>query len=306
MSLITMEDVRAVPLLKDIDENAVNAFIALGNNLHQQKISDYGKELKSKYEADVLELTKIPQNRGETAYDYLKRAFGEKSSSYESQIADLQSKLEKTGKSKGNDSAEYLELSNKYKDLETQYAELKADQDAIVSDYESKLLSKDKNLAKRIALAQFKEATSDLKPKAGTEAAFDELKELRLSRELDKYEIKLESTSDGDEVPRFYLDGKLVTDKANSREPHSARSLALEALRDLIAEDGKGGIGSNPRGSGSGDRKSFASTEVPRSKDEALSMAKNQLSSEGVSRNDPQYQEKLDALYTDAVALIEE
>lgn len=298
--MLTKEDVKQVGILSDIHENAVDAFLDLANNMHKKILSDYGRDLKDRYDKDIFEITGVKQGEREVTHEYLKRAFSEKIGSLNKEIEKAKEKVKSDPNDKESEKA-YMDLKQKYDDLEVQYSALKADTDGLKTDFDEKLAQKDAELTNFKVSSLVNSTLSKLEAKQGLETAFDELKAYRISKMMEENKAVIEIGQNGENLVKFYdKDGRILTDATRSHAPHTIESLSMKYLKDIVKEsEDKAGAGSKAKRATD---RSFVGEA--KTKDDAYMLVSKQLAHEGVAKTDASYQEKFDSLYAEAIETI--
>ena len=260
--MVTKEILSANPVLAKLEDDAVEAILAIYQNAENAVIGNKTKEIYDRLDADILEASGIAKNGSEKTYDYAKRVARELSEKAKSKkdlkakIENLESekaRLEKViSENKGNEETtkELERVKAERENFKNLYTVEKEAKESLKSEYDSKLtgVKIDSELSKATAGVKFKKEYNEAAAKMILSNVLNEL----------KTGYKHDFTEDG---KMLFLDpesGLPLYNKENQLNPFTASDLVMQKLKELDVlctgrtQGGGGTNPQNPKGGGGG------------------------------------------------------
>ena len=239
---ITTEDLKGIEGL-ELNENHANALIELVGNKENDVIANKVKEIHTKYDNDIKEITGLEKQANQKTYDFLKQTLGdykskndgftETKTSLEAKIKELEDKGVDVNNVKIKELSEQLKQVNEQKDLLVQDSDkFKTQLQAKEDEYNASLnnFKIDNMLTSQVAGLKFKKGISEDLQKTVTNAILSELKS--------SYKIEID-----DKGMATFKDtnGNPVRDPNNNHNHITTKSLLTSKFGDML-DSGKPGI----------------------------------------------------------------
>lgn len=244
---------------ESLTEDQIAAIVSLSVNDENQTIGKRIGELHGQYDHDIQEVTGLTKNQGEKSYDFLKRILGDfkeqtselptlktKISAYETEIAGLQKKIQEGGTDE--------ELKKQFQDTKNELTSLRAQYETEKSEFGEKIKGYENQIKTAKVNSEFEKALSELKfkpefPDSVKNTLIQSAKE-KLIRDYSPDWEKVE----GKEILVFRdSEGNIIRNKQNALNPHTAKDLLSENLKDILDLGRKQkGTGTSSGGAGSG------------------------------------------------------
>ena len=291
--MLTEELLRGV---EGLTPEQISSITTLSKNDEEQVIGSKIGEIHASYEKDVLGITGVEKNKGEKAYDYVKRSLTDyktNADTHKSALDTLKAEhAELLAKSKeGGDKA----LLQQIQDAADKVKALELSNETAKQEFETEkqgLLNQVRDIKLNSA---FDAVTSKLKFKSdyNNEAIQRNVKAAKLEL-LSTYTP--EFTENGNLQFRD-KDGELVRDKANSLNPSTLDKLLGKSLEFMVSTTPPAG-GAGGKGAGA-TKKSIADLAGAKTQSEAGDIIKAHLLAQGLTTDSPAYHEKLTEIRTE-------
>jgi flagellar biosynthesis chaperone FliJ len=312
---ITKETIQQQEALKGLEDAQIEAIVTLATNSEQaavnEAIAKKIREVWDSVDADIEEVFGEKKPMSVKSYDMLKQTLRKAKEQAESagglskQLEELKAEKQqlqdqlKGGDKSGALSGQIDKLTQQIKDRDNQLEALRKQVQETEQQYTKQVEEERDKLDRFEFELHLNDAMRGVKfrpeiPESIRQTYIVTAKDKILSQyKRDWIE------QDGKRVPVFRDDqGKIVTNPKNLQEPFKPQDLFLQEIKDVIAEDGKGGGGTGPGDDGDKGR-SVAVAGNPRTKSEATDMIHQALMQEGISAGSEQYHERMRDAYAE-------
>ena len=312
---LTEDKIKQQTALQSLTDEQVKAIATLSANDEQQVLSEAiankTREMWDRLDADLKEVFGVDKPREVKSWELLKQTLTEakekasKASEYEQALNKLKGEktvLEdqlKSGDKSGMLSGRIEKLEQQIKDRDTQLAALKSQVQEKENEYKQQIEQERDKLDRFEFERHIDSALSGVKFKAEIpDTIRDTYIKTAKEQVLSQYKRDW-IEKDGNRIPIFRDDqGNIVTNPKNLQEPYKPQELFLQQIKDVLAEDAKGGTGTKTNGEGR-QGKSVAIAGTPRTKIEATDMIRQSLMAEGIAADSAEYHTRMKEAYSE-------
>lgn len=314
--MLTKEILKAVPALKDLSEEALNAITTLSMNDENAVIAQKTADIHNAYDKDVKELTGKDKPGGVKTYDHVKSVIKEYMEAAQSGTKTLQDKidslareksdLEKKIKENAGDKALAEKLETVEKDIADKENRIKALQKQLEDEKNGAKAGLEKAQAEMIGLqfdfefqrgltgAKFKD--EKIIPKDVRETFI----QTAMSAIKGKYKMDFLEDKDGKKKIPVFRDaqGMIVNNPKNLQNPYTPAEMLLDEIQSLLV-DGKSQAGGGSKPGEGGSSGSFVPTDF-KNRVEATDGLRKHLASQGLVYGTEKFQEAFNKEWTEA------
>lgn len=312
---LTEDKIKQQTALQSLTDEQVKAIATLSANDEQQVLSEAiankTREMWDRLDADLKEVFGVDKPREVKSWELLKQTLTEakekagKASEYEQALNKLKGEktvLEeqlKSGDKSGMLSGRIEKLEQQIKDRDTQLAALKSQVQEKENEYKQQIEQERDKLDRFEFERHIDSALTGVKFKAEIPDTIRETY-IKTAKEQVLSQYKRDwIEKDGNRIPIFRDDhGNIVTNPKNLQEPFKPQELFLQQIKDVLADDAKGGAGTKANGEGR-QGKSVAIAGTPRTKSEATDMIRQSLMAEGIAADSDEYHARMKEAYSE-------
>lgn len=312
---LTEDKIKQQTALQSLTDEQVKAIATLSANDEQQVLSEAiankTREMWDRLDGDLKEVFGVDKPREVKSWELLKQTLTEakekagKASEYEQALNKLKGEktvLEeqlKSGDKSGMLSGRIEKLEQQIKDRDTQLAALKSQVQEKENEYKQQIEQERDKLDRFEFERHIDSALTGVKFKAEIpDTIRDTYIKTAKEQVLSQYKRDW-IEKDGNRIPIFRDDqGNIVTNPKNLQEPYKPQELFLQQIKDVLADDAKGGAGTKANGEGR-QGKSVAIAGTPRTKSEATDMIRQSLMAEGIAADSDEYHTRMKEAYSE-------
>lgn len=312
---LTEDKIKQQTALQSLTDEQVKAIATLSANDEQQVLSEAiankTREMWDRLDGDLKEVFGVDKPREVKSWELLKQTLTEakekagKASEYEQALNKLKGEktvLEeqlKSGDKSGMLSGRIEKLEQQIKDRDTQLAALKSQVQEKENEYKQQIEQERDKLDRFEFERHIDSALTGVKFKAEIPDTIRETY-IKTAKEQVLSQYKRDwIEKDGNRIPIFRDDqGNIVTNPKNLQEPYKPQELFLQQIKDVLADDAKGGAGTKANGEGR-QGKSVAIAGTPRTKSEATDMIRQSLMAEGIAADSDEYHTRMKEAYSE-------
>lgn len=312
---LTEDKIKQQAALQSLTDEQVKAIATLSANDEQQVLSEAiankTREMWDRLDADLKEVFGVDKPREVKSWELLKQTLTEakekagKASEYEQALNKLKGEktvLEeqlKSGDKSGMLSGRIEKLEQQIKDRDTQLDALKRQVQEKENEYKQQIEQERDKLDRFEFERHIDSALTGVKFKAEIPDTIRETY-IKTAKEQVLSQYKRDwMEKDGNRIPIFRDDqGNIVTNPKNLQEPYKPQELFLQQIKDVLADDAKGGAGTKANGEGR-QGKSVAIAGTPRTKSEATDMIRQSLMAEGIAADSDEYHARMKEAYSE-------
>ena len=311
---LTEDKIKQQSALEGLTGEQVQAIAKLSANDEQTAISEAiaakTREMWDQLDADIKEVFGKDKPREIKSWELLKQTLTE-AKEQAGHTGELQQQLESlkaekqeleqqvmSGDKSGALKTQMEKLEQQIRDRDNQLEALRSQVEEKENEYKTQLEQERDKLERFEFEKHIDSALSGVKfrdeiPENIRESYIRQAKEEVLSK-YDRDWIE----QDGKRIPVFRDEkGNIVTNPKNLQEPYKPQELFMQQIKDVLADDGKGGTGTKPGAGGGSNGRSVAVNGRPRTKSEATTMIRDALMQQGIAADSQEYHERMQEAY---------
>jgi len=311
---LTKDIIQQQSALQGLTDDQVQALERLSANAEQSAINEAiatkTREMWDRLDADIKDVFGKDKPREVKSWELLKQTLTE-AKEQAGQTGHLQQQLDslkaekqqleeqvKSGDKSGAVTSQMEKLQQQISDKDNQLEALRKQVEEKENEYKSQLEQERNKLDRFEFERHIDSALTGAKFRAEIPESIRE-SYIRQAKEqvLSKYSRDW-IEQDGKRIPVFRDEkGNIVTNPKNLQEPYKPQELFMQQIKDVLAEDERGGGGTKPTPGNNNAGRSVAVNGQPRSKSEATTMIREALMQQGIAADSAEYHTRMKEAY---------